>query len=181
MSFAGDRNQGAKGFTLLELMIALGIFAIVLVIITSVLSGHLRLFRQSNEERRHFHEARLAMEAITDALDKAREDGYRLELEAGGEQIVGFNESPDQVIVVSTTTTATVYLVKNELRDADGRTISRGISLELSPLTKADIQGLTFEESDVFSFIRIEIGAGDPTQSGYTLTTIVGTAPRPPL
>ncbi|MHB8184032.1 MAG: PulJ/GspJ family protein, partial [Candidatus Desulforudaceae bacterium] len=43
MSFA-DRNQGAKGFTLLELMIALGIFAIVLVIITSVLGGQLRLF-----------------------------------------------------------------------------------------------------------------------------------------
>ena len=187
MSFA-DRNQGAKGFTLLELMIALGIFAIVLVIITSVLGGQLRLFGDSNEERRNLHEARLAMEAVVDELEAAREAGYQLELGGAGNTISGVKLGPDpkSVPLVSTVPSAArIYLDDNELIK-NGQLVSRNVSLRFSPMTQDDvdvrIKGVPIiKVDDEFHFIKIEIEAGDPTQSGYALTTIVGTASRLPL
>ncbi|MDP3045402.1 MAG: type II secretion system protein [Bacillota bacterium] len=186
MSFA-DRNQGAKGFTLLELMIALGIFAIVLVIITSVLGGQLRLFGDSNEERRNLHEARLAMEAVVDELEAAREDGYKLDLVGDTISGVKLDPDPESVPLVSTAdASARIYLDDNELIK-NGQLVSRNVSLRFSPMTQDDvdlrIEGvpIVFEVDDEFHFIKIEIKAGDPTQSGYALTTIVGTASRLPL
>ena len=187
MSFA-DRNQGAKGFTLLELMIALGIFAIVLVIITSVLGGQLRLFGDSNEERRNLHEARLAMEAVVDELEAAREAGYQLDLVDNDKTITGviLDPVPKSVPFVSTAdASARIYLDDNELKK-NGQLVSRNVSLRFSPMTQDDvdlrIKGVPIiKVDDEFHFIKIEIKAGDPTQSGYALTTIVGTASRLPL
>ncbi|MBU4532656.1 MAG: type II secretion system GspH family protein [Firmicutes bacterium] len=185
MSFA-DRNQGEQGFTLLELMIALGIFAIVLVIITSVLGGQLRLFGDSNEERRNLHEARLAMEAVVDELEAAREDGYKLDLVGDTISGVKLDPDPESVPLVSTVKSAArIYLDDNELIK-NGQLVSRNVSLRFSPMTQDDVD-LRIKDvpiikvDDEFHFIKIEIEAGDPTQSGYALTTIVGTASRLPL
>jgi prepilin-type N-terminal cleavage/methylation domain-containing protein len=183
------RLRVQRGFTLLELMIALGIFAIVLVIITSVLSGHLRLFRDSNEERRNLHEARLAMEAVVDVLDAARrDDGFKLELDTSRDTIWGVGDGPVPEPLVSTVgRSARIYLDNGELKNASEQLVARSISLTFRRITippdnvYIGIEGvpIVFGAGDEFDFIRIEIGAGDPTQSGYALTTIVGTAPRP--
>lgn len=182
------RLRVQRGFTLLELMIALGIFAIVLVIITSVLSGHLRLFRDSNEERRNLHEARLAMEAVVDVLDKARrDDGYKLELDASRNTIWGVRDDPvpeSQPLVSKVDDSARICLDNGELKNASGQLIARGVVLDLSALTHDDVEiivhgsPVVFEDQDEFKFIRIEIEAGDPAEGGYGLTTIVGTKPR---
>ncbi|GEM_PF-1527925 len=74
-----SRNQ-ARGFTLLELMLALVIMALVLTMVYSAFSAGSRACRFGGERAQIFHTARMAMQDILQSIeniDFGTNDGYR--------------------------------------------------------------------------------------------------------
>lgn len=77
----------ASGFTLLELMLALLIMALVLTMVYSAFSAGSRACRFGSERAQIFHTARMAMQDILQAIeniDFGTNDGYRVLGEPGG-------------------------------------------------------------------------------------------------
>jgi len=80
------RRYQARGFTLLELMLALVIMALVLTMVYSAFSAGSRACRFGGERAQIFHTARMAMQDMLQAIeniDFGTNDGYRFLGETG--------------------------------------------------------------------------------------------------
>ena len=91
-----------KGFTLLEVLITLGVLAGFVVIVMAVLSAYFKILGYVLEERQNIYEVRLAAAKILEVLDESRRNGYVLEVSETG--IIGVKEGeepPPPVYLVS--------------------------------------------------------------------------------
>lgn len=68
-----DSFTADKGFTLLEVMIAIGIFSILILSIASMMRAEIRLFNNENHQNQNEQKARTAMSHV---LDQVRLNGY---------------------------------------------------------------------------------------------------------
>lgn len=173
---APDPKTGERGFTLLELLLAISLLAVILVVIASVLGGHFRTFEYGITDRQNFHEARWAMEAVVELLEEKRGGGLKL-LDCG-ERIQGTSGNSTKNLVSTTNdTNYQIYYDTNELVK-DGAIIARHIVVfELA--TGMTIEVTTGGSASLASgeFIQITIGTGegrgDPGY--YELKTLVVT------
>lgn len=86
MNEAKNRN----GMTLIELMISIGLVAILCTGMMTLLSTYLDVLQSYTTERNNMMEARMAMEAITDQIEtlRAKADYYGYELDATANTII---------------------------------------------------------------------------------------------
>lgn len=67
------RRERSKGFTLLEVMIAVGIFSILMFLIAQMMRAEIGLFNTENKQNQNEQKARTA---INHVLDQVRLNGY---------------------------------------------------------------------------------------------------------
>lgn len=67
------KNKTNDGFTLLEVMIAIGIFGIIMLAITMMLRAEIGLFNSENLQNQNEQRARVA---LSNSLDQVRLNGY---------------------------------------------------------------------------------------------------------
>lgn len=123
-----------KGFTLLELLVSMGILAIILAIASAAMGSYSRILGSITVERANMHEARLAMEKITDVINEERRASPNLILRLDNPSIItggikGSDDTKDLVIgTPSYGPEAKIYLNnRRELRDQNGELIARYI------------------------------------------------------
>ncbi len=67
----GEGGQGCRGFTLLEILLAMVMLALVVSMIAIALSGSLQVIDATEEQGEIYHRARIAMQRISDDLASA--------------------------------------------------------------------------------------------------------------
>jgi len=133
-----EQLNGRKqyGFTLLELLVSIGILAIIMSIAATAMGSYSRILGSITDERANLNEARLAMEKITDIVNQERSNYPGIELSITPTTLQGTIGSDVYNLIIGTPSGgangARLYLNNNrELRDASGNLIAR----YLEPIT----------------------------------------------
>lgn len=159
----------SSGFTLLELLVGLGILAIILAIASTAMGSYTRILASITEERANMHEARLAMEKITDVVIMER-NTRNLVLSLNGNTIQGTaGTNPAENLVMGDPSAgpggAKLYLNNNhELHDAGGNLIAQYIeSISFQPVTGSEVivtaESGTIQIPATAKFIKITVTA----------------------
>jgi len=86
-----DRASSARGFTLVELLLSMGVLAILILLIVQVTSQTSDVWRRTTAKADQFREARDAFEAITRNLSQATLNTYYDYFNAAGERRTSMN------------------------------------------------------------------------------------------
>ncbi len=187
----------AAGFSLLEVLLTLAVFAVVLVSVSAILQAYFGVLRLFVDERREITEARSAMEKLTEALDEARRDGW--ELYKDGARIGAKKCSPEGGLIDA----CTVLAVGDEadgpmyregliwdgdtLKDQEGTVWARYVSnIEVEEVAGGSVDSssnilnnaIASSEKARYLVISVTVGCsadGGLGGSGYELRTLVCT------
>lgn len=154
-----DDSRNQEGFTLLELLVSLGILAIILSIVSSAMGSYSRILGSITDERANLNEARLAVEKITDIVHQERKvfnNNITLQLNSSETILQGIVGSDvyDLINIVPSggQNGARLYLDNNrELRDGSNNLIARYI------------ETITFQKYDA-NQVSVAPLSGDPIQ-----------------
>ena len=167
-----------SGFTLLELLVGMGILAIILAIASTAMGSYTRILGSITEERANMHEARLAMEKITDVVRNERNTPNMVLTLNGDYTIIqgAIGASPAVPLVIGAQSAgpggAKLYLNTNkELCDAGGNLIAQYIdSISFQPVAGSQVLvdgGTAIKIPTTANFIKITVKA----QKGETINS----------
>jgi len=164
------RTEKQNGFTLLEVMIAVGIFSVLMFSIATMMRAEIGLFNIENHQNQNEQKARTALNHV---LDQVRLYGYVTYLDKGGTDDGLYSIDPDGTkcllnldpAVESRDQAEMFYLPdKDELWYNDQA--QRKTYLLIDQITTLEIQAVTAH------LIRIRVVAGNPgSDTAFELVT----------
>lgn len=176
-------SRKQDGFTLLELIVSLGILAIILAIASSAMGSYSRILGSITDERANLNEARLAMEKITDVVKEERDNHPGIKLDCTQHTMQGTvgSDAPYSLIIGTPSDApsgARLYLNNNrELRDGSNSLIARYIETitfqeyDANQVSVAPLSGEPIQVAPESKFIKVTVTA-DKNQDDIDSCTI---------
>jgi uncharacterized protein (TIGR02599 family) len=147
----GPARRGKHGFTIVELMVSMGILTLLLLVLVSITSATQRTWTYTTNEVEQFHDAREAFESVTRKLSQATLNTYW-----------------DYVYASGTAGSPTGYMRQSELRFISGQASS------LMPVMK-DANGNTLGTTTHAVFFQAPLGYTLNTQAYSNLKNLLNT------
>lgn len=179
-----NKNRSLKRFTLVELMVSMGVFLILLTLLLNFFSGTRQVWKSLRERNDAYSNARVAMDLMSEMISCS----------VASDQIVGFyitdkdsNGNNSCTFLTSSNRTLEeyaaasgglgLYAVKLHLDEGDDSDPNGFLRMTALPAGKADVSNF---DNNAFAKTALDVGTGDGkliirSVSGLTFTKLTGT------
>ncbi len=103
MITGGHERRGRRGFTLIEILVAIAVLSVLMVLVFSVIEDTSRIWRRSTAKIEAFQDARNAFQLITRTLSQATLNVYYDYFDSGGSSMAAYQRASNSSALESFT------------------------------------------------------------------------------